>query len=164
VDAHGAPDPRGLTARGWQRAGALVRWIVPDEAAAAAAAPVAPIARPEAIFAVAAAESSLRPWLTVQPLAAMLGIEVDHRFASDQVGSLLAAVRAIDGPVVICWRHHDMPGIAKHLCPALQPAPTWDMDCFDQAWRFTPEGEGWAMDRIAQRLLPGDAPAPPGLR
>ena len=28
VDARGAPDPRGLTPRGWQRAGALVRWIV----------------------------------------------------------------------------------------------------------------------------------------
>jgi hypothetical protein len=152
VDEHGKPDPRGLSARGWQRAGALVRWIVPARAGIAAA----PVPCPQAIFAVAPSPSSRRPLLTVQPLASLIGLEIDAAFASDQVTELLQQVHAVPGAVLICWRHQDMPEIAKRLCPDLVPAPQWNQHCFDQAWLFTPAGEAWTMRQLAQQLLPGD--------
>jgi hypothetical protein len=152
VDAHGVPDPRGLSARGWQRAGALVRWIVP---AGIGIAP-SPIPRPQAIFAVAPSESSLRPLLTVQPLAKLLGLEVETKFTSDQVSELLQEAGGVPGPVLICWRHQFMPEIAHRLCPDLVPAPQWNQHCFDQAWLFAPADEHWTMRQVAQQLLPGD--------
>ena len=152
VDPHGAPDPRGLSARGWQRAGALVRWIVP---AGIGIAP-SPIPRPQAIFAVAPSDSSLRPLLTVQPLAKLLGLEVETRFTSDQVDALLLEAQGVPGAVLICWRHQFMPAIAHRLCPDLVPAPQWNQHCFDQAWLFTPADEHWTMRQVAQQLLPGD--------
>jgi len=155
VDAHGAPDPRGLSARGWQRAGALVRWIVPAGIGIAAA----PIPRPQAIFAVAPSDKSQRPLLTVQPLAKLLGLQVEARFESDQVEELLQEAQGVPGAVLLCWRHQDMPQIAHRLCPDLVPAPHWSQHCFDQAWLFTPAGEHWAMRQVAQELLPGDTGA-----
>ena len=153
VDEHGKPDPRGLTPRGWQRAGALVRWIVPARGSNAPG----PIACPQAIFAVAPSPSSRRPLLTVQPLARLIGLEIDAAFASDQITELLQQVHAVPGPVLICWRHQDMPEIAKRLCPDLVPAPQWSQHCFDQAWLFTPAGDSWTLRQVAQQLLPGDS-------
>jgi broad specificity phosphatase PhoE len=152
VDEFGKPDPRGLTARGWQRAGALVRWIVPGRSGIL----TAPIPSPQAIFAVAPSPSSRRPLLTVQPLASLIGLEIDAAFASNQVSELLQQVHAVPGAVLICWRHTDMPEIAKRLCPDLVPAPQWNQNCFDQAWLFTSVGEAWTMRQVAQQLLPGD--------
>jgi hypothetical protein len=156
VDEHGKPDPRGLTARGWQRAGALVRWIAPARPGGGGMAPPA-IPCPQAIFAVAPSPSSRRPLLTVQPLASLIGVEIEAGFASDQVGELLQQVHAVPGPVLICWRHQDMPEIAKRLCPDLVPAPQWNQHCLDQAWLFTPAGDAWTLRQIAQQLLPGDS-------
>ena len=151
VDEHGRPDPRGLTARGWQRAGALVRWVVPARSGPA------PVPCPQAIFAVKPSPSSRRPLLTVQPLAALIGLQIDAAFASEQVTELLQQATAVPGAVLICWRHQDMPEIAKRLCPDLVPAPQWSQHCFDQAWQFLPAGEAWTMRQLAQQLLPGDS-------
>jgi hypothetical protein len=129
-----------------------VRWIVP---AGMGIAP-APIPRPQAIFAVAPSASSQRPLLTVQPLAKMLGVEIDARFSSEQVAELLQEVHGVPGAVLICWRHQNMPEIAHRLCPDLVPAPQWNQHCFDQAWLFTPAGENWNLHQVAQELLPGD--------
>jgi hypothetical protein len=152
VDEHGKPDPRGLTPRGWQRAGALVRWVVPLHSGGSDA----PVPCPQAIFAVAPSPSSRRPLLTVQALASMIGVEIDVAFASDQVTELLEQVHAVPGAVLICWRHQDMPEIAKRLCPDLVPAPQWSQQCFDEAWLFLPAGEAWTMRQVAQQLLRGD--------
>lgn len=116
----------------------------------------APIPRPQAIFAVAPAPTSLRPLLTVQPLAKLLGLQIDDRFGSEQVSELLQQVHGVPGAVLICWRHQFMPEIARQLCPALLPAPQWSQHCFDQAWLFTPAGASWTMRQVAQQLLPGD--------
>jgi hypothetical protein len=151
VDAFGKPDDRGLTPRGWQRAGALVRWIVP----AIDGAP-APIAKPTAIFAASPSESSLRPLLTVKPLAELLGLKIDARFHGEDTAKLLTAVHAVDGVVLISWRHKYMGDIAKALCPELHPAPEWDEHVFDRAWLFTPVAGRWQLRELAQGLLPGD--------
>jgi len=154
VDARGAPDPRGLTPRGWQRAGALVRWIAPDTALDPEA--VRPVPVPQAIFAAAPYAGSERALQTMQPLAHLLGITVDIRFAGEDVEGLLRAAKSVEGAVLVSWRHEHLPQIAQQLCPDLEPAPEWKDKCFDQAWLFTPHNGDWRLRRIAQRLLPGD--------
>ena len=154
LDAHGMETPRGLTVRGWQRTGALVRLFDPLKPGDFAD---PQLETPSAIFAVKPQESSERPLLTVQPLAQQLGLAVQARFASDDVSALALALAGFTGVVLLCWRHGDMPALAAQLCPAMQPAPTWDQRCFDQVWVFTEAGGGYAMSRLPQRLLPGDS-------
>ena len=151
VDAIGKPDPRGLTPRGWQRAGALVRWIVP-----ALEGVPAPIAPPTAIFAAKPSESSDRPLLTVQPLAKLLGLEIDARFRGEDAAQLVKAADAIDGVALVCWRHKYMADIARLLCPELHPVPEWDESVFDRAWLFTPVAGRWQLRELKQNLLSGD--------
>lgn len=154
LDAHGAESPRGLTVRGWQRAGALVRFFDP----------LKPgdfgdprLETPSAIFAVKPHESSERPLLTVQPLAQQLGLTVQATFASEDVASLARALALHDGVVLVCWRHGDMPALGTQFCPDIDPPPTWDQHCFDQVWVFTQTRGSFAMSRMLQRLLPGDS-------
>jgi hypothetical protein len=155
VDARGAPDPRGLTPRGWQRAGALVRWIAPDPVVDPDA--IRPVPVPPAIFAAAPYAGSERALLTMQPLAHLLDITIDIRFAGEDVEGLVKAAKLVEGDVLVSWRHEHLPEIARLLCPNLEPAPKWKDKCFDQAWLFTPHEGEWKLRRIAQRLLPGDA-------
>ena len=156
LDEHGASDSRGLTVRGWQRTGALVRFFAPVHGCFHHP----ELVEPSAIFAVKANPSSQRPLFTAQPLARELGLAIDSRFASDEVAPLLAAVALVDGPVLLSWRHANMVDIARHLCPAQRPAPEWRADCFDQAWIFTEDAGRWTMTCISQQLLPGDSSAP----
>ncbi len=155
LDEHGTSDSRGLTVRGWQRAGALVRFFAPLQGGFQHPA----LVKPSAIFAVKANDSSQRPLLTVQPLASELGLPIDSRFASEEVAALLAAVALVDGPVLVSWRHSNMVDIAHALCPTQQPMPEWRADCFDQAWVFADDAGRWTMTRIGQQLLPGDSQA-----
>lgn len=158
LDEHGHDDPRGLTVRGWQRAGALVRFFAPVVGQRFTD---GLLVTPKAIFAVAPHASSQRPTLTVQLLGQLLGLTVDSRFVSEDVASLIQAAERAEGPVLICWRHNHMAAIAKQLCPWLDPVPEWAAECFDQVWVFTESKGRWAMTRVAQRLLPGDAESVP---
>jgi broad specificity phosphatase PhoE len=151
VDAFGRRDKRGLTPRGWQRAGALVRWIVPATPGAPA-----PIALPAAIFSASPNADSMRPVLTMQPLAETLGLRIRARFAGGETTKLLKAVAKVEGTVLLCWRHKFMGDIAQALCPQLQPKPEWRDDVFDRAWLFTRERGRWQLHELVQNLLPGD--------
>ncbi len=75
VDEYGRTDPNQLSVRGWQRAGALVRFFAPMKGQTFPAG----IATPSSIFACSprGASSSLRPESTVRPLAAALGIAIN---------------------------------------------------------------------------------------
>ncbi len=152
VDEHGIEDSRGLTVRGWQRAGALVRFFAPVQGCWHHPA----LEKPSAVFAVKPNASSRRPLLTAQPLASELGLPIDARFASQEVAELLAAVALVDGSVLLSWRHSNMVDIARQLCPSQQPAPEWRADCFDQTWIFVEDEGHWTMTCIAQQLLPED--------
>jgi hypothetical protein len=162
VDHLGRPDPHSLSVRGWQRAGALVRWLDPCGGAAAA------LPRPGTLFAARplAAHPSLRPRQTVEPLAEALGLALRLDFSSDAVADAAQAMRAAarHAPVLACWRHDDLPALARALLPsdaALQPIPAhWPDVCFDRAWLLEPAGaDGWTWRALAQQLLPGDASA-----
>lgn len=150
VDEQGRPDAESLSVRGWQRAGALARLFAP-----CGGQPPQPLARPASILAATDAGKSHRPLCTVLPLARLLGLQVDTRFGSEgEIAPLLDAVRASPGPVLLCWRHQALGGIAQALCGG---APrTWDAARYDLVWVFERQGEGWRFTELPQRLLHGD--------
>src|SRR4029079_8607169 len=73
VTDDGVVDPESLTARGWQRAGALVRWFGGQVGRCAAGLPL-----PTHLFAsqIAPQSSSRRPQQTLQPLAQSLRLPI----------------------------------------------------------------------------------------
>ena len=94
VDERGKANPNQLSVRGWQRAGALVRFFAPAGGNCAHG-----IATPSVIFACKpyGAASSVRPFSTVSPLAAALGIPVNHEISKRAVPALLDAAPGLGG-------------------------------------------------------------------
>lgn len=156
VRASGKADAEALTARGWQRAGALVRFLAPG-AGRAAAHPA--LAVPTAIVATRAeqgAGASRRPKETVRPLADLLGLEIDDRFGRDEEPAMVASVMARDGVVLVSWVHEGIPDLVAAL-PGAPAAPrAWPEDRFDLVWVLDPAGEGWRLTQVPQELLAGD--------
>src|SRR5262249_34415173 len=107
VAVAGAPDKDELSVRGWQRAGALVRYFNPRPPAGIAGGLAAGLALPGALLAPAptAVSPSKRPLHTVKPLAADLGLEVRKDFVEHQEKELLAAALEAAPAVLISWHH-----------------------------------------------------------
>jgi hypothetical protein len=86
---------------------------------------------PDCIFATAMSNHSNRPFETVEPLAAKLGMEVDNTFADQDYGalaqSLFSAPRYAGQHILICWHHGNIPSLARSLFakPGDYPNP-WD--------------------------------------
>jgi len=152
----GEHDRHALSVRGWQRAGALVRFF----------APLHPrpndclIATPRSIFASAATAQSpsLRALHTVEPLAAALNLPVRTPFPEGSERGVAAAVLAAEGPALIAWHHKTIPTLARVItgdgidCPDF-----WPDDRFDIVWVLDDLGHGdWRFSQVAQRLLPHD--------
>jgi hypothetical protein len=153
----GVVDPESLTPRGWQRAGALVRWFGGETGQGGSGLPV-----PTHLFAsrIAPGSSSRRPQQTLEPLAESLGLKVDVTIPKPDIERLAAAVLAIDGVVLVSWEHRLLPALAATLTgrSSLTPA-TWPDDRFDVVWvleRATP-AEPFRFRQVLQRLLAGDA-------
>lgn len=160
VDEQGRLDARQLSVRGWQRAGALLRFLAPLDGHFADAR----IETPQAILAAPPSERSVRPTSTVLPLARLLGVEARSDFdRAAAVPQLLEALQACEGPVLVSWRHDDMAGIARGLTGTAHGIPDWDESRFDLVWVFTRTGGGgWRFEQVPQRLLPGDSDQPFG--
>jgi broad specificity phosphatase PhoE len=154
VNEAGRADPDQLSVRGWQRAGALVRFFAPigqDHRSG--------ISTPTAIFACKPYNStrSLRPLHTVSPLAIALGITVRHEFARSDDTSLLNAVLSASETALICWSHDPIPGIARKITGDLRDIPEkWPAKRFDLVWVLDRTDDGWRFSQIDQMLLPGD--------
>ena len=120
VDEAGRPDPNQLCVRGWQRAGALVRFFAPASGDFAEG-----IATPSAIFACKpyGAANSVRPFSTVSPLAKALGIPVNHEIGKRDMCALLHAVMNSQGTVLICWSHKLLPSIIRGVAGELPGLP-----------------------------------------
>jgi hypothetical protein len=163
VDAAGGSDPRSLTPRGWQRAGAWAELFAPSLAQPS-------LPRPTAIFASAPAghhelggdnggSKSRRPLETITPLASKLGITVALEFSKGSESELAQAISGVDGVVLVCWQHEAILDIAK----ALRPTPTglpeaWPGDRFNVIFKFsrTDNTTVWTFQQIVPQMLDGD--------
>ncbi len=155
----GQKDKESLTVRGWQRAGALVRFFAPlhDRFAQKA------LARPAALYACRAApeDPSLRPQHTLVPLAELLGVKLngDH-FHGDEMALVKDALSG-EGPALIAWKHDAMHVIANAILRDKTTAPQhWPYSRYDLVWIFDRRGERWAFSQVPQLLLAGDSAEP----
>lgn len=156
VNADGVQSKHSLIARGWQRAGALVRFFfVPSGNT--------PIERPDWIYATkvdadpsAGDDSkSLRPQETVTPLALALELPVNAPCAVGEEGQLAAEIASRSGVVLVAWEHKHIPLIAAAL--GARTPNSWPDDRFDMVWVLTPHREGYSFAQVDQSLLGGDA-------
>jgi hypothetical protein len=154
VEEAGRADATQLSVRGWQRAGALVRYFAPANASVADG-----IATPSVIFACKpyGAANSVRPLSTVWPLGQMLGIAVNQEIGKHDVPALLEAVKSSSGTVLICWSHKLIACIVRGLAGGMPGLPEeWPANRFDLVWVLDRTGTGWNFYQVGQLLLPGD--------
>src|SRR5262245_45688061 len=99
VTKEGLQSEDELSVRGWQRAGALVRFFSPLEGHASKAG----IATPTALFApaVAGAVKSKRSKHTILPLAKLLSIRIRTDIEKGQEKLLAEVVRGAEGVVLV---------------------------------------------------------------
>jgi hypothetical protein len=156
VDEYGRTNPNQLSVRGWQRAGALIRFFAPSGQSCSAG-----IETPSAIFACKPHNGSysVRPFSTVSPLAASLGIPVQYETGKSDEAALLNAVKSVSGAVLICWPHEPIPSLVRGLAGEPPGVPAkWPGKRFDLVWILDRTGTGWHFYQAGQLLLPGDAP------
>ena len=160
VTEDGRPARHELTVRGWQRAAALVRLFAPPEALPMSS----PIQTPRSIFASDATKQSpsLRAMHTVGPLAAALGIPVNHDYCENDETALAAAVSAAPSPVLIAWHHGHIAKLVREIAGEHIRCPgRWPDERFDVVWvleRHGAHGGAWSFFQVAQCLLPDDCP------
>ncbi|VTZ26699.1 conserved hypothetical protein [Methylocella tundrae] len=159
VSLDGRKDKESLSVRGWQRAGALVRFFAPVDDRFVRPA----LARPRILFAckAAAQDPSLRPQHTLVPLAELLKIEFNRDHFNGEEQALVQKVLASDGPALIAWKHDGMHAIANAILGDKTTAPQhWPYERYDLVWIFDRAGEHWAFSQIPQLLLDGDSAEP----
>jgi phosphohistidine phosphatase SixA len=148
-----------LTVRGWQRAGALVRYFAPPGGLP----PGGPISTPTSIFASAATPKSpsLRAQHTVEPLAALLGVGINHDHADGEESALAPVVLAAEGPVLVSWHHSHLIRLTRAIAGPDVPCPRdWPDNRFDVVWvldRDAPDAP-WRFSQVAQQLFAYDRP------
>jgi hypothetical protein len=152
VTEAGVGDKEELTAKGWQRAGALVRFFNPSLPAMLRAG----VAVPCAIFAAPPTgdNPSKRPLHTVTPLATDLGLKIQTDFALHQEKDLVAAALSAATAVLICWHHERIPKLVAELGLEIE---AWPDEVFDRMLVFDRAGDGWKLSVVQQHLLPGDS-------
>lgn len=155
VDPLGTPDRRSLSVRGWQRAGALVRFFAPLHGV-----PVASlIERPDTLYAASPRSKSNRPLQTLLDIAQHLKLPVHHEFDSGgDEQKLLDAAKSSATVALISWRQDSMASFARLLLEGDAAVPEWDKSRFDLVWVFSRERRGWRFSQLPQLLLPGDQP------
>ncbi len=157
VSQEGEKNKEDLTVRGWQRAGALVRFFAPRDNHFVHPA----LARPEILFACKAgpAAPSVRPQHSLVPLASFLEAELNCDFYEGQEMELVQNAIAAHGTVLIAWKHNTMQDIANAILGNKTSAPQhWPLDRFDLVWIFDRRGDSWTFRQVPQLLLAGDRP------
>ncbi|QBR70369.1 histidine phosphatase family protein [Beijerinckiaceae bacterium] len=155
VNLEGFKDKEELTVRGWQRAGALVRFFAPFEDRFAHPA----LERPTSLFACKAGpeDPSLRPQHTLLPLAEFLKSELNCDYYAGEEDKLVQKVLRVPGPVLIVWKHLTMHVIANLILGNTTDAPQyWPFERVDLVWVFERQGKTWSFRQVPQLLLAGD--------
>ena len=157
VDPTGAPDPRSLTVRGWQRAGAWAELFVP------ALGQKSTLPTPTAMFASAPkrhhGSKSRREEETITALAKKLGRAIDLDFTKGEEDDLAVAIAEIGPVTLVCWWHDDIPTISRALAPDLKDIPVvWPGDRFNVIFQFRrPDGNApWSFNQVVPVMLQGD--------
>jgi len=154
INEDGHSDDHSLTVRGWQRAGALVRFFGQQGQSGF---------RPDAVYAssVAPGSESRRPGQTIAPLVAYLqshgGLVYKDTYGKNDTGALMADVLAQSGTVLIAWEHSRIADCIAALPGAPETPEKWPSERFDLVWQLRRDGERWIFREIPQLLLSGDA-------
>jgi len=176
-----------LVTLGWQRAGGLVTLF------AAPWGPKSGLATPQFLYASdpdakdasardAKSEKlpSQRPYETLLPVAAKLGLTIDTSFTKKHYDTMVTDALAQAGVVLIAWQHEDIPlqngdggpGISQEILtqtgttgtlgiPATWPETPEGQARYDLVWVFNrPSGTGpiASFTMVPQLLLAGDLP------
>ena len=159
VTPEGSIDSKTLIVRGWQRAGALVRFFAPLDGHF-----VNPLlSTPDTIFAskVAHHSPSLRPQHTVTLLAELLQKSIVQTHAKGEEDALIADAVASNGTVLISWEHEAIPGWGNLISGNSTTCPQkWHGSRYDLVWVFSRPNAAaeWSFGQVPQLLLPGDSP------
>jgi hypothetical protein len=157
VTLEGEKNKEELTVRGWQRAGALVRFFAPADGHFAHPA----LARPQSLFACKSDKTSpsLRPQHTLLPLARLLQVECNCDFYEGEEEQLVRRVLSSEGVALISWKHMGIPVIANIILGNTVSSPQfWPVDRVDLVWVFDKRDDGWTFTQVPQLLLDGDRP------
>jgi broad specificity phosphatase PhoE len=151
IDENGKPHAHSLVVRGWQRAGALAKhFCAPSDPA---------IRCPTRLYSPPRHGQDGdhgRPFETITPLAAPLGMPIDVSFVLDQEDELVRDVLGRGGVVLISWEHKRIPKIANAVL-GKDVAPAWPDDRYDVVWLFDLQPDGsYAFRQVPQLLLAGD--------
>jgi hypothetical protein len=150
VAFEGNLDPDSLSARGWQRAGALAVLFGTSDGRGAQP----ELVRPTELYAAADAGRSRRPEDTLRPIAELLGLPIRQAASSGDQRPLAARIFASAGDVLVCWRHRELPILARALLPrSAHVVPIhWDASRLDLVWVIKAD----SLLIVPQRLLAGD--------
>jgi len=157
VTINGESSKESLTARGWQRAGALANLFAPTNGQFQHRF----LAQPQFIYTSAFIKrsGSMRPIETITPLAEKLAIRINSDFPRSAVDELVEDVFRCEGVVLICWQREYIPKIAISILgsPGIAPAK-WPEAWFDMVWIFdrSRSSGSYRFNQVPQRLLWGD--------
>ncbi|WP_345814912.1 phosphoglycerate mutase family protein [Paraburkholderia sp. PREW-6R] len=160
IDADGKPDEESLAVRGWQRAGALVRFFCPAEDSHATQ------RRPGTVFApgTGPASESRRAMQTVTPLVAKVRetskVEFITTYLKDDGEALMKDVLTRAGVVLISWEHKVLPTLIGHMPGAPAVPSKWPDKRFDMVWVLDRDDDTWSFSQLPQLLLAGDSDEP----
>ncbi|AZI43257.1 hypothetical protein EHF33_11310 [Deinococcus psychrotolerans] len=165
ITAAGQPDPKSLTVRGWQRAGALAQLF--SQAPLLGEPHFSALAQPTRLFASAIGQGSTsqRPAETLMPLAERLSLTLEQPYLktqTDLLGQMLGAAArkgGAQGAVLVAWEHALISEMVQAITgqPDLIPAQ-WPDQRFDLIWVLDWQGgsQYFSLTQVDQRLLAGD--------
>jgi hypothetical protein len=117
ITLEGARDKEALTARGWQRAGALASFFAPTNGAFQEPS----LAKPQFLYASKPVKrkGSRRPFETLMPLAEKLAIRINSDFQKFETESVLEDAFLCNGVVLICWQQEYIKQITNQILNTL---------------------------------------------
>ena len=157
ITLEGTRENDSLTARGWQRAGALASFFAPGNGAFQDPS----LAKPQFLYSSKPVKrkGSRRPFETIMPLAEKLKIRINSNFLKFETESMLEDAFLRDGVVLICWQREYILEITDRILvnKSVMP-PEWPEDRFDIVWVFdrNPSSAQYSFKQIPQSLLTGD--------